>query len=198
MRFALILVLFLSTLSCTQNIDTPAEATMAPNYLRLQSWLAVSADGLAAEGFLRWVYLADDPVEADDSREYCEIWERLDLDRIDSSGCPECTDVWEGSATVEADRATCIDVSWDNRAIGMGFGEITEASKDVAPMESEGFTHAVYLDWAPDEGDIDGYEGLFVAKPERWSNDSAPVGTSGDRPVAGDYAMDCLYYWDVR
>lgn len=198
MRFALSLVLFLSTLSCTQNIDVPGEETMAPNFLRLQSWLAVSSDGLAAEGFLRWVYLADDPAEVEDAREYCEIWERLDLVRIDSFECAECTDVWDGVATVEVDRATCIDVSWDSRAIGLGFGAITDGPEDVVTLESQGFTHAVYLDWSPDQGDMDGYEGLFVARPERWSNDAAPIGTSGGRPVAGDYSMDCLYYWDIR
>ncbi|MCO4773881.1 MAG: hypothetical protein KDA24_27865, partial [Deltaproteobacteria bacterium] len=62
----------------------------------------------------------------------------------------------------------------------------------------DGFTHAVYTSWAPDTGDTAAYDALFVAKPERWSSDVAPVGTSGDRPVAGDYAMECLYYWDVR
>jgi len=198
MRAFLICLAALVGLGCTQSIDTPPDGGLAPNYLQLQSWLAVSSDGLAADGFLRWVYLADDPTGTSEPGEYCEIWERLDLARVEASVCPGCTDVWTGTATVDLDQATCLDVSWSNRTLGMGFGQLAAAGEDVAAREDDGFTHAAYMDWAPDVGDLEGFEPMFVATPERWSNDTAPIGTSGDRPVAGDYGMECLYYWDVR
>lgn len=197
MRQVLFLLLLLGV-GCAQSIDVPEEPPLAPNFLRLQSWSAVSADGLAADGFVRWVYLADDPSTTEEPREYCEIWEQLELDRVDSAVCPGCTDVWEGTATVEVDQGTCLDVDWSSRSFGLGFGQLADAPDDVSGLGEDGFTHAVYTRWAPDTGDRDGYEALFVAKPERWSSDVAPIGTSGDRPVAGDYAMDCLYFWDLR
>jgi hypothetical protein len=196
MRTLLLIAVLLGS-GCTQTVD-PGDEPNAPNFLRLQSWAAVSADGLAAEGFLRWVYLADDPLASEAPREYCEIWERLDLARVVNEGCPACTDVWAGTATVDLDQATCLDVSWSERALGLGFGRFADAGEDIASHSEDGFTHAVYMDWAPDEGDLPAYEALFVATPERWSSETAPIGASGDRPVAGDYAMECLYFWDVR
>lgn len=197
MRHVLFLLLVLG-FGCAQSLDVPEEPPLAPNFLRLQSWSAVSADGLAANGFVRWVYLADDPSTTEEPREYCEIWEQLELDRVDSAVCPGCTDVWEGTATVEVDQGTCLDVDWSSRSFGLGFGQLGDATDDVSGLGEDGFTHAVYTRWAPDTGDRDGYGVLFVAKPERWSSNVAPIGTSGDRPVAGDYSMDCLYFWDLR
>ncbi len=197
MRWPLLALSAVLGLGCTQNLNAPEELPLAPNFLRLQSWLAVSADGLAADGFLRWVYLADDPSVAEEPREYCEVWEQLALDRVDSAGCAGCTDLWEGTATVEVDQGTCLDVDWDERAFGMGYGQLDSAPEDVAALESDGFTHAVYTRWSPDTGDGDSYEPMFVAQPERWSSETAPIGASGDRPVAGDYGMECLYFWDL-
>ena len=132
MRPALLCLCLTLAAGCTQSIDSPNDGPNEPNFLRLQSWAAVSADGLAADGFLRWVYLADDPSETSEPREFCEIWEKLEMDRVEASVCPSCTDVWEGTATVDFDQGTCLDVSWTERAIGLGFGGLDEAGEDIA------------------------------------------------------------------
>ena len=137
MRQVLFLLLLLGV-GCAQSIDVPEEPPLAPNFLRLQSWSAVSADGLAADGFVRWVYLADDPSTTPKPREYCEIWEQLELDRIDSAVCPGCTDVWEGTATVEVDQGTCLDVDWSSRSFGLGFGQLADAPDDVSGLGEDG------------------------------------------------------------
>lgn len=195
---ALLLAAVLALAGCTQTISPVDELPLAPNFLRLQSWVAVSADGVATEGFLRWLYMADDPTQTDEPREYCEVWEQLDLLSVDPAACPGCTNLWEGTATVEDEDTTCLGVDWSDRAFSIGFGSLESAPDDVAAMGDEGYTHAVYVDWAPDEGDLGQHEALFVAEPERWSSETAPIGTSGDTPVAGDYHLFCLYYWDVR
>ena len=181
---------------CSQTLDD--NLTPGPNFLRLQSWVAVSADGATTAGFIRWVYLVDDPSSTDEPVEHCEIWEQLDLDRASTAGCDACSDVWTGTATVEVDEATCAGVDWSERAIGLGFGPMGAAPAEVVAMEADGFTHAVYLNWAPDRGDLPSYEALFVAQPERWSNDVAPLGTSGAAAVSGDYGPTSLYFWDTR
>lgn len=194
---SLALSLVLLLVGCTQSLDAPEELPLAPNFLQLESYAAVSADGLSAAGFLRWVYTADDPSVAEEPREFCEIWERFDLERAEASACPSCTDVWTGSAAVdEADEATCVEATWEPRAYGLGFGALADA--DVTEEAAEGQSHAVWSTWAPDRGDLDGFELLYVATPERWSSETAPIGASGDRPVAGDYRLTSLYYWDVR
>jgi len=198
---ALLLTLIVALGGCTQTIGEGDPLPLAPNFLRLQSWVAVAADGNANEGFLRWLYLADDPTtmeEGEDPREYCEVWEKLELDRVDAASCVGCTDLWDGVASVVDEDTTCLGVDWTDRAYSLGFGALDSAPEDVAAMASEGYTHAVYVDWAPDVGDLSGHEALFVAEPERWSSDTAPIGTSGGQPVAGDYHLFSLYYWDVR
>lgn len=198
MRATLLLALAIASAGCTQTIGEGDPLPMAPNFLRLQSWLAVSADSLAAEGFLRWVYLADDPSTAEEPREYCEVWEKLELAQVDAAPCAGCSVLWEGVATVEVDDVTCLGVDWSDRAFSLGFGGIDGLSEDVTAPDDAAYTHAVHVDWAPDVGDLSAHEALFVAEPERWSSETAPIGTSGDDPVAGDYHLACLYFWDVR
>jgi len=181
---------------CAQTLDDGLQP--GPNFLRLQGWVAVSADGEATAGFLRWVYLQEDPTAVPEPTEHCEVWEQLDLARSAATACSGCSDVWTGTAVVEVDGATCDGVDWTERTIGVGFGPMGAAPADVAALEADGYTHAVYLDWAPDRGNLTGFEPLFVAKPERWSSDVAPIGTAGTEAVAGDYALTALYYWDTR
>lgn len=181
---------------CAQTLDDALPD--GPNFLRLQSWVTVAPDGATTAGFIRWVYLVDDPSVAEAPAEHCEIWEQLDLTRAGSAGCEACSDVWDGTATVEVDEATCVGVDWSERAIGVGFGPMGAAPAEVAAMEAEGFTHAVYLNWAPDRGDLAAYEALFVAQPEQWSSGVAPLGATGTDAVAGDYGLTSLYFWDTR
>jgi len=197
-RASLLLILAIGLAGCTQTIGEGDPLPMAPNFLRLESWLAVSADSLVTEGFVRWVYFADDPTTTEEPREYCEVWEKLELSEVEPAPCPGCTQLWSGTATVEADEGTCIGVDWTERSISLGFGALDAAPEAASSMADEGYTHAVYLDWAPDVGDLPSHEALFVAQPERWSSDTAPIGTSGGDPVAGDYSLFCLYYWDVQ
>ena len=56
MRASLLLILAIGLAGCTQTIGEGDPLPMAPNFLRLESWLAVSADSLVTEGFVRWVY----------------------------------------------------------------------------------------------------------------------------------------------
>ena len=194
----LLLLLVVALSGCTQTISEVEELPLAPNFLRLQSWIAVSADGNATAGFLRWLYVADNPTTTEEPREYCEVWEQLELSRVDAAPCPSCTDLWEGTATVEDADTTCLGVDWSDRAFSLGVGAIESAPEDVAAMADDGFTHAAWVDWAPDVGDLPAHEALFAAEPERWSSETAPIGTSGGEPVAGDYHLFCLYFWDVR
>ncbi len=197
MRATLLLTVALALSGCTQTISEGDPLPMAPNFLRLQSWVAVSADSAAAQGFLRWVYLADDPGTTDEPREYCDVWEQLDLARVDAASCAGCADLWEGTATVEVDEGTCLGVDWSARGFSLGFGALDGVPEDVAPNADEGHSHGVFVNWAPDVGDLTSYEALFTAQPERWSSEVAPIGTTGS-PAAGDYSLFCLYYWDVR
>jgi hypothetical protein len=179
---------------CAQSID---ETPLAPNYLQLEGWLAVPEGGASAEGFLRWGYVADDPKDVDEPRLYCEIWERLELVAVEPGDCASCAVRWDGLASVEGDLTDCLDVDWSQRAFGLGFGPLDAGGAAVAAL-GETFTHAVWGDWAPDAGALSAWESLYAATPERWSGDDAPIGTSGDADVAGDYRLQSAYYWDVR
>ena len=185
---------------CTQTLEPGGEELpLAPNYLRLQGWVAVSPNSVSLQGFLRWIYVADDPGVVAEPREYCEVWELLELEQVQQdAGCPDCLNQYAGTATVQDDQGTCLGVDWRVREFELGFSSISAASEEVAALSSEGFTHLVQAPWSPERGSTDAFEPMFVAEPERWSTDDAPIGTSGDRPLEGDYHLFCLYYWDTQ
>jgi len=116
---ALLLVLALA--GCAGPVQQTGD--VAPNYLRLQGFAQVDGSAGTLVGFLRWIYVADDPSQFDQARTDCEIWEYLDLvSTAPVEACGGCTDQFEGTAEVEAGDTTCDDVDWTSREFTLAFG----------------------------------------------------------------------------
>ncbi len=162
-----------------------------PCWLTLQSWVTIAGDDV--DGFLRWVYVSEDPASDEfTATADCEIWERLALApaAVDPA-CRDCTHQFEGTATIDADDSTCADADWAPWAFTYAFGPLGE---DHQSWAERGYTHHVQTRWSPDLGDTQGFQSLFVATPESW--DGGSPGDDGD--PAGEYALDALHFWDLR
>jgi hypothetical protein len=170
-----------------------------PNYLRLASYVSIDADAGALEGFVRWIYEADDPSVFDEPRSYCEVWEYLELEAVEPDpACAECTDQYEGTATLEGEPdTTCEDVSWSPRDFTLAFGPLGLIDDpDRTTLEEEGYDFSVQTRWSPDLGVSEGFQALFAATPEQWAPDAGEAGSTDS--IDGQYRLFSRFYWDVR
>ncbi len=193
-RSILLLGLVLAT-GCVTSDDE--ELPLAANFLRLQSWIAVDEPARTARGHLRWVYVADDPTVVEEPREFCEAWELLDLvGTTPDPACPSCVAEWTGTASLEEDDLSCSNATWAPRAMTLAFGPLVGSEIDDPELQDAGFLFAGYSKWSPDLGETQGYQALFAAEPEAWTDPEAPLGVAGT--PAGEYHLFCTSYWDLR
>lgn len=191
-RLGLLAVLLL--VGCATPVpEGPIEA----NFLRLQGFISVSADPGALEGFLRWIYVADDPAEFDEPRADCEVWEFLDLVAVEpDDACSGCSDQFDGTARIEAGDTTCDDATWAERPFTLAFAAIGSMDEpDRTELAQDGFSHAVSTRWSPEIGDSQGFQDLFAAEPDQWAPDAGEAGET--ESVDGEYHLLCRYYWEL-
>lgn len=169
-----------------------------PNFLRLQSFVAVDAEAGTLEGFLRWIYVADDPEEFETPREACEVWELLELDRVEpGEACLDCTDQFDGTAALVEEDTTCDDSDWDPREFTLAFGPMSLIDEpDRSDLESQGYDFSVHTRWSPELGDSQGFQDLFAADGEQWAEDSGQAGSSDS--VDGQYHLFCRFFWELN
>lgn len=196
-RVALAL-LCVALLGCEQRVDGGGSAE--GEFLRMQGFSLVQPEDGRMRGFLRWLFVDEDPDQVDDPNVTCEIWEELDLVAVEvSDGCPDCEYQFEGRARVEDETSTtCTDVDWDQRTFALGWSPIDTASDDqVAALADEGYTHAISTRWSPDLGESEGFQTLFAAKPNEWEPDEpGGEGTGPDEVLAGQHELLCLFFWE--
>lgn len=173
--------------------ETPAETCEGgPCWLQLESWVSV-ADGGEVDGFLRWVYVSEEPGGDMQPTADCEVWERLALAPVElDPACRDCTHEYLGTASIDADDSTCTDATWEPWTFTYAFGPIEDAA--LQEWSEQGYTHQVQTRWSPDLGDTQGFQSLFVATPESW--DGGSPGGSG--APSGEYALVPLHFWDLR
>jgi len=179
-------------------IQQPSE--LAPNFLQLQSFVAVDSTEESLEGFLRWLYVADDPGIFPEPGVYCEVWEHLLLSSTEpSEHCIGCVSQFDGVATVDPDsETTCEDVGWTQRDFSLAFGSLELVEEpDRSALQEDGYSHAVFSRWSPDLGWSQGFQELFAATPELWAPEEGELGGT-DEAVEGQYELFSLYYWDLR
>lgn len=172
----------------------------APNFLRLQSWVQADAVNLTLQGYLRWSYVADDPSVTAEPRENCETWEYLDLQaaaEIDAA-CLGCEALWSGSAAIDDAQNTCSTSTWEPRSFTLAFAPLVGSSVESEELVDAGFTHAVATRWSPDLGETQGYQWLFAAEPQAWTDEGGTPGTPSGQAPAGEYHLFGHWYWDVR
>ncbi len=192
-RPALLASLLLLTACPQPRQDGPVE----PNYLRLQSFVVVDGDAGELEGFLRWMYVADDPATFEEPREACETWELLQLERTaPDEACLGCTDQFEGTAEVVAEDTTCDDADWGPRNFTMAFGPLDLIEEpDFSELDGQGYDFSVHTKWSPELGDSQGFQDLFAAEPEAWAD---VAGAGSTDAVDGEYRLFCRYFWDLN
>lgn len=173
-------------------------APLAANFLRLQAWVVAGPEG--AEGYLRWLYVADDPAVTAEPREFCDLWEYLDLPLAPAAdpACVGCEALFEGTAVIDADRDTCADATWGERTFRLGFAPIAGSEVESSALVDAGFTHAAATSWSPDLGETQGFQWLFAGEPQAWTSAEAPLGTPSGQAPAGEYHLYGVHYWDVR
>ncbi len=194
MRRFVLLLLVASLAGCPTPVP---EGPVESNFLRLQGFVSVDADAGSLEGFLRWIYVADDPGEFDEPRTDCEVWEYVDLAAVEpDDSCSGCTDQFDGTATIEAGDTTCDDADWPERAFTIAFAAIGSMDEpDRTELAAEGYTHAVSTRWSPEIGDSQGFQDLFAAEPDQWAPDAGEAGEVDS--VDGQYHLLCRYFWEL-
>jgi len=174
------------------------EGDVEPNYLRLQSFVSVDAEAGALDGFLRWIYVADDPEEFAEPREACEVWELLELSRVEpGEACLDCSDQFDGTATIVEEDTTCDDAAWAPRPFTMAFGALDLIDEpDFSDLETQGYDFSVHTRWSPELGDSQGFQDLFAADSEQWATDTGEAGSTDS--VDGQYHLFCRFFWELN
>jgi len=191
------LVLAASSLACGPK-DAPDEPATTAEYLALQGFAGVDQGALT--GWLRWSWLADDPVEYHDPRVVCETWDRLSGTRDQSllaADCPGCREAYRVDGA-QAQTSCQGDLALDYSPLGwvLGLAPLDpEAEALQADLAEAGFTHLGWSSWAPD-GDVEGTLAAFAAFPVTWSGGegAAPLADDGTQ-LHGEMELYSLYYW---
>ncbi|MCP4872481.1 MAG: hypothetical protein GY898_27630 [Proteobacteria bacterium] len=194
MRLLLALAAVAMLVGCPQPMPS---GDVEPNYLRLQSFVSVDAGAGSLEGFLRWIYVADDPEEFETPREACEVWELLELERVEpGEACLDCTDQFDGTASLVDEDTTCDDADWEPRSFTMAFGPLDLIDEpDFSDLDSQGYDFSVHTRWSPELGDSQGFQDLFAANGEQWASDTGEAGSTDS--VEGQYHLFCRYFWEL-
>lgn len=165
-------------------------------FLRLQGFTDVDPNSGQLTGFLRWVFLDADPSEVQEPGTRCEIWERLELGTVAvEPACPGCDFQFEGQATLDDDTDCAADVAdWNSREFTLAFGPLA-GPDEIEALDPDQFTHAVSTRWSPDLGVSDGFQTLFGARPDAWSD--GPEGSGTGDPLEGQHELYCAFFWDL-
>jgi hypothetical protein len=194
-----IALLVVGLLGCEQRVDDGSGSSDG-EFLRMQGFSIVAPEEGRLRGFMRWMFLEQDPASVDDPTVSCEIWEELDLYAVEvDDACPECEYQFEGRAQVEDNTSTtCTDVDWSQRSFTLGWGPLASQDPEVAALADEGYSHAVHTRWSPELGESEGFQSLFAAKPNEWEADEAGgEGTGADEVLAGQHELFCLFFWEL-
>ena len=192
----LLFAMALGLLGCPAPVP---EGDVEPNFLRLQGFVSVDVDATTLQGFLRWIYVAADPIEFEEPRTDCEIWEYLDLVAIEPDpACGDCTHQFDGTAEVQGEPdTTCTGVEWSNREFSLAFGGMDLVDEpDRTTLSEQGYTFGVQTRWSPDLGASEGFQPLFVAESDAWAPDDGEAGSTDE--LDGQYHLYCRYFWDLR
>lgn len=190
----LLIVLFAG---CAQGVEQTGDP--APNYLQIAGYVQVDREGGVLEGFLRWIYQADDPLAFEDPRTFCEVWEYLDLATVDvDPACAGCMGQFDGQAEVLGEpETTCDGVDWSLRSFTLAFGPMDLIEEpDRTTLSDDGYVFGAQTRWSPDLGTSEGFQSLFAARPDNWEPEEGEAGSP--EQVDGQYELFCRYYWDVR
>ncbi|MEE2829449.1 MAG: hypothetical protein VX498_09685 [Myxococcota bacterium] len=200
-RSLLLLLLFaLPATACVQSVQRTESGA---NFLRMSGYVQVMAAEDRLEGFFRWHYFSEDPVQHPSPAVFCETWEYLELDRVESFGdCPGCSDFFAGSSVVQpSPETTCDEPGWEERDVQLAIGLLEDLDSDqeeVDRLSSEGYTHRVLTPWSPEVGTTSDFQELFVAFPEQWSPEDGEAGAAPGEPLEGQYRMEGRYYWVLQ
>ncbi len=200
MRRFCFLLLLLSLVGCEQRISDDDDSSSG-DFLRLQAFTLVEPAEGSLQGFLRWLYLEEDPSQVEEPAVRCEVWEELNLTaRAPDDSCSDCDYQFEGRATVEeGGSTTCEDVDWNERDFSLAFGPLWAFDSDVTALGEEGYSHAVQSRWSPDLGESEGFQLMFAAEPKVWAPDEGGgvLGSGVDDVLSGQHELLCLYFWEL-
>ena len=193
----LLLLSALPTTACVQSVQRPAEGA---NFLRVSGYVQVMPVEDRLEGFFRWHFFSDDPVLGPSPTVFCETWEYLELERVESfGGCAGCSDFFSGTAVVQPPpETTCEDPGWEERTVQIAVGLLEDLDADEGELDhlvSEGYTHRVLTPWSPELGTTAELQELFVGLPEQWSSEDGEAGSAPGEPLEGQYRLEGRYYW---
>ena len=186
-------------LGCAQRVDG-GDGSSDGEFLRMQAFSLVQPEEGRLRGFVRWMFVSQDPSQVSEPEATCEIWEELDLFAVEvSDSCLDCEYQFEGRAKVEDETSTtCSDVDWDQRSFSLAWGPLSSQEAAVAALVDDGYGHAVHTRWSPELGESEVFQLLFAAKPSEWdAGEAGGAGSGADDVLAGQHELLCLYYWEL-